>query len=395
MESVAMPVDEFSNFLGAPADLDPELAECIHKVGDTDISMIAHPLIHEVFYTPLLNGHYNNRLVLKRKLITECIKKKQWGKAIFLHERPYRIEAFMSLVCKMQTKQLNKLFAEVYVDSENLFQSHEVIQFLIRTKALKPKYMLNKKEMDFLKNLPAQIRVYRGYQVRADFNNIKGYSWTLSRNTAWWFANRLSGNCKPCVATGIVNKKAILGVFLGRGENEIFVDPEDVMEIEDDQAATITRPQWLEDVWKVALSVFRLGSKTFHGRLHWENVERNAVFIGSKTANVDMEVIQIFAAIHDCKRQDEGTDPEHGDRSASFAKELFERGLLPITDGQLKKLQYACKYHQKEKRSNDPTIGTCWDADRLDLYRVGIVPLASYFSTDAGKELLQKGILSD
>ena len=29
----------------------------------------------------------------------------------------------------------------------------------------------------------------------------------------------------------------------------------------------------------------------------------------------------------------------------------------------------------------DPTIGTCWDADRLDLWRVGITPHARFLRT--------------
>ena len=32
------------------------------------------------------------------------------------------------------------------------------------------------------------------------------------------------------------------------------------------------------------------------------------------------------------------------------------------------------------------TIGTCWDADRLDLGRVGIIPSSDFMSTQAGKE---------
>jgi hypothetical protein len=37
--------------------------------------------------------------------------------------------------------------------------------------------------------------------------------------------------------------------------------------------------------------------------------------------------------------------------------------------------------------SNNPTVGTCWDADRLDLDRVGISVDASYMSTEEGRKL--------
>jgi hypothetical protein len=37
--------------------------------------------------------------------------------------------------------------------------------------------------------------------------------------------------------------------------------------------------------------------------------------------------------------------------------------------------------------SDDPTIGTCWDADRLDLVRVGTQSEPSYMSTEFGSEI--------
>jgi uncharacterized protein len=39
--------------------------------------------------------------------------------------------------------------------------------------------------------------------------------------------------------------------------------------------------------------------------------------------------------------------------------------------------------------SEVPTIGVCWDADRLDLTRVGIMPDPEFFSTAAGKEAVE------
>ena len=39
--------------------------------------------------------------------------------------------------------------------------------------------------------------------------------------------------------------------------------------------------------------------------------------------------------------------------------------------------------------TTDPTIGCCWDADRLDLGRVGIEPEAEYQSTVAAREMVR------
>ncbi|MCA9794566.1 MAG: hypothetical protein KC910_22315, partial [Candidatus Eremiobacteraeota bacterium] len=43
--------------------------------------------------------------------------------------------------------------------------------------------------------------------------------------------------------------------------------------------------------------------------------------------------------------------------------------------------------HEKGRVSQDPTIGACWDADRLDLDRVGKAPDPDLMSTPTGKKL--------
>ena len=61
--------------------------------------------------------------------------------------------------------------------------------------------------------------------------------------------------------------------------------------------------------------------------------------------------------------------------------ELFE-----IADSQMDLLCEALKLHNDGQVSEDPTIGTCWDADRMDLPRVGIVPDPKLMSTDYGSD---------
>jgi uncharacterized protein len=45
----------------------------------------------------------------------------------------------------------------------------------------------------------------------------------------------------------------------------------------------------------------------------------------------------------------------------------------------------ACAGHTFHLLSQSATIGTCWDADRLDLGRFGIYPQHAFFSTQAAK----------
>jgi uncharacterized protein len=45
----------------------------------------------------------------------------------------------------------------------------------------------------------------------------------------------------------------------------------------------------------------------------------------------------------------------------------------------------ACLLHSDGLTSADPTVGSCWDADRLNLWRLGWTPAASLMSTVDGR----------
>jgi uncharacterized protein len=154
-------------------------------------------------------------------------------------------------------------------------------------------------------------------------------------------------------------------------------------------ASKLRRNRKLAAVLNEAKKTFALNSESsLHGPEHWEQVEKNAIELGENTPGCDIEVARLFAVLHDCKRRDEGADKEHGARAAGFARELYDKGMLDIDPEQLSKLKFAIKHHNGGSVSSDPTIGVCWDADRLDLPRVCIAPIADMLSTQYAKERL-------
>ena len=104
----------------------------------------------------------------------------------------------------------------------------------------------------------------------------------------------------------------------------------------------------------------------------------------------DPQVVEYFAILHDCQRWNEDVDPQHGPRAADYAK--TQRSLIDLSDEQFTLLQRACAGHTHAKpettRSPDPTLACCWDADRLDIGRVGIKPSARYLFTEHAKSLV-------
>lgn len=86
---------------------------------------------------------------------------------------------------------------------------------------------------------------------------------------------------------------------------------------------------------------------------------------------------------HKC-RLDDWTDIEHGVRAADMLSTIRNTILRDFTDEEVSLLERACRYHIAEHRTGNPTIDVCFDADRLDLGRVGIVPNPKRMATEQG-----------
>ncbi len=137
-------------------------------------------------------------------------------------------------------------------------------------------------------------------------------------------------------------------------------------------------------VLKTVLEHYVLPWRGHHGVVHWARVLENGLRLAEETG-ANVEVVQLFAVLHDSRRQNEGTDPEHGPRAAEFAVELRGR-VFDLPDQEFRLLHKACFGHTRERTHPNVTVQTCWDSDRLDLGRVGIMPHPSRLCTDIAKK---------
>lgn len=132
--------------------------------------------------------------------------------------------------------------------------------------------------------------------------------------------------------------------------------------------------------------------ESIHGPSHWDRVQRNGLYL-ARTNGADQRVVRLFALFHDSMRLDDYSDPEHGWRAKEYI--LTVEHLLVELDGQaFDQLCYACERHTHQRHHDDVTIGTCWDADRLDLPRVGIEPAAEYLNTAEAIRIAESGDFS-
>lgn len=139
--------------------------------------------------------------------------------------------------------------------------------------------------------------------------------------------------------------------------------------------------------WLMATERFSEGGlapNSFHGPIHWLDVEHHARRIALETG-ADETVCRLFAWFHDVARQNEESDPQHGPRAAAWLEsKRDELGTLSPTQWDI--LRYAIQSHTSGKTSSSLTAGACFDADRLDLARFGIETKPELLSTESARK---------
>lgn len=118
---------------------------------------------------------------------------------------------------------------------------------------------------------------------------------------------------------------------------------------------------------------FKLDWHGHHGAPHWARVRHHGLYVG-RQVGADLRVVELFAFLHDSRRENEYEDPAHGRRASDYAGWLRGEGFFELDDPAFDLLTAACDGHSEGHRQAPVTVQACWDADRLDLGRVGIRP---------------------
>lgn len=131
---------------------------------------------------------------------------------------------------------------------------------------------------------------------------------------------------------------------------------------------------------------YRLAWSGIHGVRHWARVRKIGLRI-AETTGARTDVVELFSFLHDSCRHSDGRDPDHGRRAVAFATQL--RGnRFQLDDAGFALLCEAMEFHSFGAIEADITVQTCWDADRLDLVRIGIQPEADRLCTDAARQMI-------
>jgi uncharacterized protein len=140
----------------------------------------------------------------------------------------------------------------------------------------------------------------------------------------------------------------------------------------------------LRDLLAAVLEQYVLDVRGIHGPTHWARVLENGYRLAPMTG-ARLIVLELFALFHDSCRHNDEIDPDHGERGARLL-DRFEQQVRPLvrtTD--LALAREACAQHTEGLIHAEASVGTCWDADRLDLARCGIMPAPEYLCSEAAR----------
>jgi len=123
-----------------------------------------------------------------------------------------------------------------------------------------------------------------------------------------------------------------------------------------------------------------LAHEPMHGERHWRAVAWAGLRISELRPDLSRIILVAFGLLHDCRRETDDWDPDHGARAARVA--LRSRPLKRLAGVEGRELvAEACRLHERGPITPaSAQIGACWDADRVNLVRLGFSLDPRYFS---------------
>jgi uncharacterized protein len=136
--------------------------------------------------------------------------------------------------------------------------------------------------------------------------------------------------------------------------------------------------------FRAILAQFKLAPEGVHGVPHWARVAENGRRLAERTG-AHRDIVTLFSYLHDACRASEDWDPERGARAAQLASRW--RGVyFDLSRTNFDLLYTAIAAQGDGLLEGDVTLQTCWDADRLDIGRVGVAIIPSRLCTEAARD---------
>lgn len=212
--------EEWMALMTKVEDLHPDLRPYVSE-GSLG-RVLQHPLVYAV---PLFsNAMANFQYAAKTRALAKARVSQDWSTVIWLHERPYRLQALRQDAWIADDKDYWRLVADVWIDSENIWQNMDEWIDLLASERPGREQMMNEENQAALAALGETLTVYRGCVREV---NEDGLSWTLDKSQAEWFARRFldprDDGEYAVVIEAVVDASAVVALLTTRSEAEIVL----------------------------------------------------------------------------------------------------------------------------------------------------------------------------
>lgn len=134
--------------------------------------------------------------------------------------KPYRLFFVKMAFPNLSDTDKGELLREAWISQENpnddINVSHNEILHMF--KECKPEHLMDNEDYDFWRQLSDKVHIYRGVNPKGIEN---GFSWTLSKDVTYKFANRFGE--EGYILEKDVSKDEILAFFNNRDEKEVII----------------------------------------------------------------------------------------------------------------------------------------------------------------------------
>lgn len=230
----------------SPADIPEHLQKYVWTPEGSSFTWFKHPLVHQ-FFPMMLPGPLEDVIRVRAAYYRDMLAQNRIASALGIVDRPWRMQYLIESErdgtfgdTPREAALYWQTAAWVWTDAE-LAEDHPDWTSLMSPQTIwEPersiRFMTEPKDRRYLASLPDRVTVYKGIHVpeevelkdRDTLEEIAstGWSWTLSRATAKFFARRLvaDGN-RGWVVEQEVDKSRIRAYLTSRNEAETLIPP--------------------------------------------------------------------------------------------------------------------------------------------------------------------------
>lgn len=206
------------------------LAVVKHPFTDSGIVLLPEPdSENETYIGNLLEN--SDILERWRETIAESIDQAENARDIsYRITKPYWLAFLKYTTPHLSKDDFSRILAYTWTSCEFPNQDPNLSRkkLLAMFRRANPSALMEEDELAQLRGLEETVTVYRGTTSK-NKGSINALSWTLSEETARWFAHRFGG--EGTVYRANIRKEHIAALFNRRNEMEVIVDPKHLMDI--------------------------------------------------------------------------------------------------------------------------------------------------------------------